>query len=83
MKRHNNTGLYTTLVRPHLEYAAPVWDSSTANNINKLEDNQKFALRICTRQWNIGYQDLPKLTNCPILWNRRLYLKMCIPYNII
>ena len=28
--------LYTTLVRPHLEYAAPVWDPSTANNINKL-----------------------------------------------
>ena len=63
MKRHNiNTGLYTTLVRPHPEYAAPVWDSSTANNINKLEDTQKFALRICTRQWNMGYQDLPKLT---------------------
>ena len=45
---HNNTGtntlleLFTTLVRPHLEYAAPVWDPSTANNINKLEDNQKY-----------------------------------------
>jgi len=44
------------LVRPHLEYAAPVWGPSTANNINMLEDTQKFALRICTRQWNMGYQ---------------------------
>ena len=86
---HNNTGtntllkLYTTLVRPHLEYAAPVWDPSTANNINNLEDTQKFALRICTRKWNMGYQDLLELTNCPTLRNRRLYLKMCTLYKIV
>jgi len=55
----------TMLIRPHLEYAAPVWDSFTASNINKLENTQKFALKVCTKHWNLGYQDLlsfsPKL----------------------
>jgi len=86
---HNNTGtntlleLYTTLVRPHLECAAPVWDPSIVNNIYKLEDAQKFALRVCTRQWNMGYQDLLELTNCPTLQNHCLYLKMCTLYKIV
>ncbi|XP_065640687.1 probable RNA-directed DNA polymerase from transposon BS [Hydra vulgaris] len=29
--------LYTSLVRPHLEFAAPVWSPSNKNNINDLE----------------------------------------------
>ena len=32
--------LYTALVRPHLEYAAPVWAPSTAKNISKLQGRQ-------------------------------------------
>ena len=69
----------TTLEQtPHLEYAAPVWDPSTAINISKLEDTQTFALGICTRQWNMGYLDL---TNCPTLQSCRLYiLQMCTTY---
>jgi len=29
--------LYTSLVRPHVEYAAPVWDPSTVQDIQHLE----------------------------------------------
>ncbi len=86
---HNNAGcdtlleMYTTLIRPHLEYAAPVWNPYTASNINKLEDTQKFALRICSKQWNLGYQELLDLTCLPTLENRCLYFKMCTLYKIV
>jgi hypothetical protein len=52
------TKLYTTVVRPHLEYAAPVWSPELIKDISKLESVQKFALRVCTKQWNVPYPEL-------------------------
>ena len=74
--------LYATQIRPHLEYAAPVWDPYSAININKLENTQKLALKIFSRKWNLGYQELLDLANCPTLYNRRQYFKLCIIYKI-
>jgi len=54
---------------------SPCLGSFHTSNTSKLEDTQKFALRIFTRRRNMGYQDLLELTNCPTLHNRRLYLK--------
>ena len=52
-----------------------VWDPCTARSIKKLENTQKLALKICSKQWdNLGYQDLLDLAKCPTLRNRRLYL---------
>ena len=39
--------MYKLLVRPHLEYAAQIWNPHLVKNITKLEDIQKFALRMC------------------------------------
>ena len=78
--------LYTTLVRivrPHLEYAAPVWDPHLVKDITKLENVQKFAMKMCSKQWDMGYQDLLELSQLPALQNRRLYLKLCTLYKII
>ena len=50
--------LYITMVRPYLEYAAQVWDPHFVKNIEKLEKVQTFALRMCLRQWDCGYNDL-------------------------
>ena len=76
--------LYTTQIRPHLEYAAPVWDPCTARSIKKLENTQKRALKICSKQWdNLGYQDLLDLAQCPTLRNRCLYFKLCTLYKIV
>ena len=36
---------YKTFVRPVLEYASPVWDPFTANNIKALEKVQRWAVR--------------------------------------
>ena len=42
--------IHLSVIRPHLEYAAPVWSPDL---INKLEHVQKFALRVCIKQWNV------------------------------
>ena len=42
--------LYNILVRPHLEYASPLWDPYLIKDIAKLESVQKFALKLCSKQ---------------------------------
>ena len=53
-------------------------------SIKKLENTQKLALKICSKQWdNLSYQDLLDLAKCPTLRNRRLYFKLCTLYKIV
>ena len=70
--------MYKLLGRPHLEYAAPVWNPHLIKNISKLENVQTFALKMCHKNWEAGYQIC-----IPTLENRRLYLKLCTLYKII
>ena len=53
--QHCNTApaLYLSYIRPHLEYAATVWDPHQVGFIHSLERIQKFALKICTKQKHI------------------------------
>ena len=51
--------------------------------MTKPEDIQIFALRMCCKNWDAGYQELLDLTTMPTLENRRLYLKLCSLYKII
>ena len=52
--QHSNTDtlkqLYISSVRPHLEYAAAVWNPHRQKDINKLEKVQTFTLRMCTKK---------------------------------
>ena len=73
----------TTLVRPDPEYAAPIWGPHLIKDITKLENVQKFAMKMCSKQWDLGYQDLIELSQLPTLQNHRLYLRLCTLYNII
>ena len=50
---------------------------------NKLEDIQKFACKIATSRWDLGYQELLELTDIPSLATRRLHLKLCTLYKIV
>ena len=48
--------LYLTNIRPHLEYASPVWDPFHKGEIDRLEGVQKFALRMCSKSWSLNYE---------------------------
>ena len=43
--------MYTTLVRPVLEYASPVWNPSLQKNIHELEKVQRSAARFATNNY--------------------------------
>ena len=74
--------LYISLVRLHLEYACQVWDPYIQRSICQLEDIQKFALQICTGQWNTRYGDLLENYHLPRLSNRREYLRLATLFQI-
>ena len=60
--------LYVTQVRPHLEYAIPIWDPHLSKDIEAIESVQRFASKVCTKQWcGVNYQDRLKLMNVETL----------------
>ena len=75
--------LYVALVRPHLEYAVPVWDPHLIKHIELLEKVQKFALKVCTKSWNQPYDTLLLQTQLPRLEQRRTQLKLSFLYQLV
>ena len=67
--------IYKTLIRPHLEYAAPVWAPHLSRDIANLEKVQRFALKLCLKSWDVSYYNHLELAGLPTLENRRNYLK--------
>jgi len=61
--------LYLSLVRPHLEYGCHIWDPNLQKDKHLLETVQKFALRICAKQWDLAYDELMLNFNVPSLQN--------------
>ena len=49
--------LHVSLVRPHLEYACAMWDPHTKRHLKLLEGVQKFALRVCFKQYSGSHED--------------------------
>ena len=75
--------LCLTCVRPHLEYASQLWDPYTSKGIQSLESVQKFACKVCLKQWNLDYDSMLQLLNIPPLSARRNFLKLTTMYKII
>ena len=76
--------LYITQVRPHLEYAIPVWNPHLSKDIEALESVQRFASKMCTKQWrDVSYEDRLKPMNIETLQSRRQQLKLCYLYSIL
>ena len=75
--------LYTSLVRPHLEYATQVWDPFLIKDIHKLESVQKFALKICCKHWDTSCSENLHQNLLPELSLRRRYLSLSYFYNLI
>ena len=75
--------LYLSLIRPHLEYAAPLWDPHLQKDVDALEGVQKFAMKLITRKWDQGYAQLMQIVDLPSLQDRRLHLKLQHMFRII
>ena len=60
--KHANTAtllqLYKSFIRPHLEYYAIVWDPHLSKDIEALEKVQRFALRMCLKNWSLDHSQL-------------------------
>ena len=63
--------LYTVYVRPRLEYCSCVWDPFLQKDVNLLESIQKFALKVCCKQWSASYQELLDASYLSSLQTRR------------
>ena len=75
-------------IRPKLEYASIVWNPHLKCIIKDMEKVQKFALKVCLKQWDysISYLELLKRAELPTLGQRRalasLHHLFKIMYNI-
>ena len=75
--------MYSSFIRPHLEYAMASWDPFLKKDIELLENVQKFALRVCTKQWDADYSTLLETSGMPSLESRRVNAKLCHLYKIV
>ena len=75
--------LYTSFIRPHLEYASQVWDPYLRKDINMLRSTETFALRVATKNWSCSPANLHSLLNLPTLSDRRHVAKLSHLFKIV
>ena len=70
--------MYKSLLRPILEYAAPVWSPYLVKDIHTLENVQRRAstLPLNQRKGDMSYEDRCKLLKWPTLSDRRSFLSL-------
>ena len=80
----------SALVRPHLEYAAPVWSPHTITNQAALEKVQKRAAHwICSKwdrqsfKWSKTYDQARSELRWPTVMQRHVILSSCQTYKIL
>ena len=73
------------IVRPQLEYAAPVWDLHTQDDINKIEMVQRRAARWVLNDYSpySSVSDMLEKHNWPTLEQRRADSRLVLFYKII
>ena len=64
------------MIQPILEYTCQVWDPYTVKNRRKIENIQKYALRICSGRWLASYEELLDVFKLPTLASHREYLSL-------
>lgn len=81
--------LYTSLVRPILEYASIIWDPIYQTHADSIESVQKQFLLFCLRSLNFNPLNLPSyssrlaLIKLPTLKSRRTMLNISFLLNVI
>ena len=82
--RHTKEVAYQTLVRPQLEYAAPIWHPYNETETKKVENVQKTAVRWVCRQWHntSSVDDMLDEIDWPSLEGHRLKSSLTFFYKI-
>ena len=75
--------IYIAIVRSHLEYASQIWDLHLLKDQQTLENIQKFACRVCLKQWDLSYPTLLRTLSIPTLAARRKQLKLCTFFTVM
>ena len=75
--------LYKTLVRPHLEYATPIWTPLYKKDSIMLENVQRRATRLVKALSGLTYQERLLELGLPSLEYRRLRADVIEVYKII
>ena len=75
--------LYKSYVRPILEYGALVWDPYLAKDINMVESVQRFATKICLKNWNMPYCERLRSLNLDSLVTRRKSSKLLFLFKMV
>ena len=75
--------LFTALVRPHLEFASPVWNPHLVKNIDKLESVQRRVTRRVSRIRHLPYPNRLAELNLDSLKLRRLSSDLTHLYKIV
>ena len=74
--------LYTSIVRPHLEYATPVWTPHTAADIIRVESLQRRATRLVPSLCDKSYSERLKELKLPTLEYRRIRQDLLLLWSI-
>ena len=64
--------LFKALVRPHLEYGAPIWNPATLREINRIEGVQRRAIKMLPGMKERSYEERLKAMDLPTLRFLRL-----------
>jgi ribonuclease P/MRP protein subunit RPP40 len=75
--------LYTALIRPHVEYAHPIWCPYKKKDIITVENMQKRATRMIPGLNNLSYEERLKKLNLPTLSYRRARGDMIEVYKLL
>ena len=75
--------LYSTFVRPHLEYAQSVWSPKLRKHVNLIEGVQRRATRLVQRYCNMSYEERLRELELPTLEFRRQFSDMVQIYKHI
>ena len=63
--------LFISIVRPHLEYGAPIWNPYTKKLIDEIENVQRRATKLIPGMHNLSYRERPEKLELPTLQYRQ------------